>query len=135
MKKLIFTLMLLLAAVAIADVVVVSDTPEVALATAAAKTPWGDMVLITAALAASILTVVQGIKKLLESPLLVWLLRLTGHSEVIPFISIALTVLAGVAAGIVTYQADSITVSEIISIIMAIVGSWGGHDLLKKKAA
>lgn len=92
----------------------------------------GDYVLITAALAAAILAVVQGIKALLESPLLVWILKLIGHSEVMPWLAVALSIVTGIAAGIVTYMPDGITVAEIISIIASIIGSWGGHSLVKK---
>ena len=130
MKKLIFVCMLLLAGLTFAQAAVdpVPVTPEMA----GQKVPFTDTVLITAALAASILTITQGLKRLLESPLLKWVLTLIGHAEVVPFIGVAISIVTAVIAGLVTYGADGITIAEMLSIITAWTGSIGGFSLIQK---
>jgi len=116
----------------IGSILLASD-PESAVSTA--KGAIGDYVLISGAICAVVLTISNGIKELLESPVLVWILKLIGHDEVVPFISVALTIVTAVIAGFVAYGSDGLTIAEIISIISGWLGGIGSFRLIKGAGA
>ncbi len=132
MKKFLFLFAFLFIALAIfADVTVVSDVP--ATAPLAAKAPFTSLVVITEVMAGVILTWTQGIKRLLESPILKWVLMIIGHSEVVPFIGVALSILTAIITGVIAYQSGGITIGEIILMIPAAWGqAIGAHALIGK---
>jgi len=91
----------------------------------------GDYVLISAAICATVLTVTNGLKELLESPILSWILKLIGHEEVAPILAIILSLATAISAGLVAYGSDGLTVNEIISIISGWLGGIGSFRLVK----
>lgn len=123
MKKIIFVLILLSASLAMAQ-----DAP----ATPPASGPL-DSVILNAAIVASIFAGVKAFKKLLESKWLGWLLKLTGHSEVLPFVSVALTICAGLIAGISLYGLDGLTARELWKLAVDILVANGVHIAIKGK--
>ena len=90
-----------------------------------------DTVVLNAAIVAAILVVVKFLKIALESKWLVWLLKLIGHTEIVPYLAYALTVVVGILAGLLAYGADGLTIAEILQIIMDIIGANLSFKLIK----
>ncbi len=132
MKKLIFVCMLLLAGLTFAQVTGVDPFEGMPPVPAAAKGGL-DSVILNAAIVASIFAGVQAFKRLLESKWLGWLLSITGHNEVKPFLAVALTICAGLIAGISLYGLDGLSLRELWKLGVDILIANGVHIAIKGK--
>lgn len=76
---------------------------------------------------AVILTVTEGIKRILS---IKWILKLLGWTEIGGGISIALAILTGLAVGLKTYSADGVlTAQEVWLVISEILASMGVYKM------
>lgn len=90
-----------------------------------------DTIIISATVVATILTVTQVLKKLLESSWFGWLLKLLKLGFIVPYLGIILSVVVGIIAGLTTYGGDGLTLGEIIQMVMDIIAANGAHMLIK----
>ena len=114
-------------------ITVLQTAPATATSTAnATANASTNQIWINAAIVASIIAFVTKIKGWLEAGWLTWLLKLIGHTEVAPYISVALVILTGLAGGLVAYGMDGLTGGEIWKIIVDIIAAMGIYEHTKK---
>ncbi len=94
-----------------------------------------DAVVLNTSIVRAIFKGVKAFKKLLESKYLVWILKLTGHSEVMPFLSVALTICGGLVAGITLYGLDGLTSRELWKLGLDVLIANGVHIFSKELKA
>lgn len=91
-----------------------------------------DSIIISASVVATIITVTQVLKKLLESKLFAWLLSLLKLGAIVPYLGVILSVVVGILAGLTAYGADGLTIAEIVQMIMDIIAANGAFMLVAK---
>ncbi len=92
-----------------------------------------DSVIISAVQVVQIIAFAEALKKILESKLFKWLLKLFGYDEVVPYLAVIITVIVGIITGLNQYGQDGITWMEIITILGEIVFANSTFYLLFQK--
>lgn len=122
---------LLIPVLALAQVAILSDEPTPPETAAAAAKLGG--IWITAAVCAIIAAVVQSVKGFLQKPWAVFVLNLVHLGVIVPYIPVALNVLASLAAFLAMYGVDGLTGPEVWQLVLFIFGADGIKKLLSKK--